>query len=159
MLQTGLCADCTALETDGKDLFMYRPAFSGNVIAKIRCVTRPQMATVRTTLNDVAEVMLAAGKGVRENYDKVKELAEKYNAELAASRGLVDIGFAPYEQQVGLTGKNVSPKVYIAAGISGAVHHIVGMQQAGTVIAINPDKDAPIFEYADYGILADINDI
>lgn len=159
MLETGLCADCTALETDGKDLFMYRPAFSGNVIAKIRCVTKPQMATVRTTLNDVAEVMLAAGKGVRESYDKVKELAERYNAELAASRGLVDIGFAPYEQQVGLTGKTVSPKVYIAAGISGAVHHIVGMQQAGTVIAINPDKDAPIFEYADYGILADINDI
>lgn len=159
MLNTGLCADCTALETDGKDLFMYRPAFSGNVIAKIRCVTRPQMATVRTTLNDVAEVMLAAGKGVRESYDKVEKLAEKYNAELASSRGLVDIGFAPYEQQVGLTGKTVSPKVYIAAGISGAVHHIVGMQQAGTVIAINPEREAPIFEYADYGIIANIEDI
>ncbi len=158
MLNTGLCADCTALETDGKDLFMYRPAFSGNVIAKIRCVTKPQMATVRTTLNDVAEVMLAAGKGVRESYDKVEKLAKKFNAELAASRGLVDIGFAPYEQQVGLTGKTVSPKVYIAAGISGAVHHIVGMQQAGTVIAINPDKDAPIFEYADFGIVAKIED-
>lgn len=159
MLETGLCADCTALETDGKDLFMYRPAFSGNVIAKIRCVTKPQMATVRTTLNDVSEVMLAAGKGVRESYHKVEALAQKYDAELAASRGLVDIGFAPYEQQVGLTGKTVSPKVYIAAGISGAVHHIVGMQQAGTVIAINPDKDAPIFEYADYGIIANIEDI
>ncbi|MBO5747023.1 MAG: FAD-binding protein, partial [Clostridia bacterium] len=103
LLNTGLCADCTALETDGKDLFMYRPAFSGNVIAKIRCVTKPQMATVRTTLNDVSEVILAAGKGARENYDSVKALAEKYNAELAASRGLVDVGFAPYEQQVGLT--------------------------------------------------------
>ena len=159
MLNTGLCADCTALETDGKDLFMYRPAFSGNVIAKIRCITKPQMATVRTTLNDVSEVMLAAGKGVRENYEKVEALAKKYNAELAASRGLVDVGFAPYEQQVGLTGKTVSPKVYIAAGISGAVHHIVGMQQAGTVIAINPDKDAPIFEYADFGIVAEIEDI
>ncbi len=159
MLETGLCADCTALETDGKDLFMYRPAFSGNVIAKIRCVTKPQMATVRTTLNDVSEVMLAAGKGVKENYDRVEALAIKYNAELAASRGLVDIGFAPYEQQVGLTGKTVSPKVYIAAGISGAVHHIVGMQQAGTVIAINPDKDAPIFEYADFGIIAKIEDV
>lgn len=159
LLNTGLCADCTALETDGEDLFMYRPAFSGNVIAKIRCVTKPQMATVRTTLNDVSEVMLAAGKGVRESYDKVEALAKKYNAELAASRGLVDIGFAPYEQQVGLTGKTVSPKVYIAAGISGAVHHIVGMQQAGTVIAINPDKDAPIFEYADFGIVAKIEDI
>ncbi len=159
LLNTGLCADCTALETDGKELFMYRPAFSGNVIAKIRCVTKPQMATVRTTLNDVSEIMLAAGKGVRDCYDKIVALAEKYNAELAASRGLVDVGFAPYEQQVGLTGKTVSPKVYIAAGISGAVHHIVGMQQAGTVIAINPDKDAPIFEYADFGIVSNIEDI
>lgn len=159
LLNTGLCADCTALETDGKDLFMYRPAFSGNVIAKIRCVTKPQMATVRTTLNHVSEVMLAAGKGVRENYEKVEALAKKYNAELAASRGLVDVGFAPYEQQVGLTGKTVSPKVYIAAGVSGAVHHIVGMQQAGTVIAINPEKEAPIFEYADFGIVAKIEDI
>ena len=86
-------------------------------------------------------------------------MAKKYNAELAASRGLVDVGFAPYEQQVGLTGKTVSPKVYIAAGISGAVHHIVGMQQAGTVIAINPEKEAPIFEYADFGIVAKIEDI
>ena len=159
LLNTGLCADCTALETDGKELYMYRPAFSGNVIAKIRCVTRPQMATVRTTLNDVAEVIVSAGRGVKECYDAVEKLAYKYNAELAASRGLVDIGLAPYEQQVGLTGKTVSPKVYIAVGISGAVHHIVGMEQSSTVIAINPDKDAPIFEYADYGIVASIEDI
>ncbi len=159
LLNTGLCADCTALETDGEQLFMYRPAFSGNVIAKIRCVTKPQMATVRTTLNDVKEVIVSAGKGVKECYSAVEALAEKYDAELAASRGLVDIGFAPYEQQVGLTGKTVSPKVYIAVGISGAVHHIVGMEQSGTVIAINPDKNAPIFDYADYGILASVEDI
>ena len=159
MLNTGLCADCTALETDGEQLFMYRPAFSGNVIAKIRCVTRPQMATVRTTLDDVAEIIVSAGKGVKECYGAVEEMAQKYNAELAASRGLVDIGFAPYEQQVGLTGKTVSPKVYIAVGISGAVHHIVGMEQSGTVIAINPDKNAPIFEYADYGVIAKVEDL
>ncbi len=159
LLNTGLCADCTALETDGQELYMYRPAFSGNVIAKIRCVTRPQMATVRTTLEDVAEIMVSAGKGVKECYASVERLAQKYNAELAASRGLVDVGFAPYEQQVGLTGKTVSPKVYIAVGISGAVHHIVGMEQSGTVIAINPDKNAPIFEYADFGIIASVEDI
>ena len=61
--------------------------------------------------------------------------------------------------QVGLTGKTVSPPVYIAVGVSGAVHHIVGMQQSGTVIAINPDKQAPIFDYADYGILSNIEDV
>lgn len=158
-LLTGLCADCTALETDGKDLFMYRPAFSGNVIAKIQCVTKPAMATVRTAEDSVSDIIFSAGKGVKEDYGAFLKLAEKYNAEVAASRAFVDLGLAPYEQQVGLTGKAVTPKVYVACGISGAVHHIVGMERSGTVIAINPDKDAPIFDYADYGILADIKDL
>ena len=65
----------------------------------------------------------------------------------------------PYELQVGLTGKTVSPSVYIATGISGAVHHIVGMDKSGTVIAINPDKEAPIFDYADYGIVSDFENM
>ncbi len=159
MLNTGLCADCTALETDGEEFYMYRPAFSGNVIAKIKCVTLPKMATVRTTNENVSDVIVSAGKGVKDNYNSVLRLAEKYNAELAASRAYVDTGNAPYEQQVGLTGKIVSPKVYIACGISGAVHHIVGFEQSGTVIAINPDKNAPIFEYSDYGIVANIEDL
>lgn len=158
-LLTGLCADCTALETDGKDLFMYRPAFSGNVIAKIVCKTKPAMATVRTASEDAHEILLSFGKGAKGKESEIKRLQKRFNAELAASRGLVDIGLAPYEQQVGLTGKTVAPKVYIACGISGAVHHIVGMEQSGTVIAINPDKSAPIFEYADYGIIANIEDI
>lgn len=159
MLKTGLCADCTALETDGKDLFMYRPAFSGNVIAKIRCVTKPVMATVRTTNGDAKDIIVGVGKGLKETYGDAVKLAEKFGAELAASRGLVNTGLVPYEQQVGLTGKIVCPKVYIACGISGAVHHIVGIEQSGTVIAINPDKNAPIFEYADYGIVAKVNEI
>ena len=66
---------------------------------------------------------------------------------------MVDNGVLPYAMQVGLTGKTVSPPVYIAVGVSGAVHHIAGMERSGTVIAINPDKNAPIFQYADYGIL------
>ncbi len=159
ILNTGLCADCTALETDGENLFMYRPAFSGNVIAKIVCTTKPAMATVRTKEDGVSDIIVSAGKGVKDCYDKVKAFANKYNAELSASRGLVDLGFVPYEQQVGLTGKTVAPSVYIACGISGAVHHIVGMEQSGTVIAINPDKQAPIFEYADYGIVADFESL
>lgn len=151
MLGTGLCADCTALETDGEHLFMYRPARSGNVIAKIRCDTLPQMATVRTDEHSDS-VMVSGGKGIREKMDELKEFADKIGAELCASRGLVDMGLAPYSAQVGLTGKNVSPDVYIAVGISGAVHHTVGIENAGTVIAINPDKNARIFDYADYGI-------
>ena len=71
---------------------------------------------------------------------------------------MVDNGILPYGMQVGLTGKTVSPSVYVAIGISGAVHHIAGMQRSGTVIAINPDKDAPIFQYADFGILEEFSD-
>ncbi|MDO4628582.1 MAG: electron transfer flavoprotein subunit alpha/FixB family protein, partial [Planctomycetia bacterium] len=152
LLGTGLCADCTALETDGETLFMYRPARSGNILAKIECRTRPQMATVRTT-GESADVILAGGRGVADYWSEVLELAEKLNAEPAASRALVDTGKVPYEFQIGLTGKSVSPKVYIAVGISGAVQHTCAMETAGTVIAINPDRDARIFDYADYGIL------
>lgn len=160
VLRTGLCADCTALETDGENLYMYRPAFSGNVIAKIGCVTRPQMATIRTISEGAADVVCALGKGAKCAQTLVEEYVERQNRkngpgwELAASRAAVDAEMLPYEKQIGLTGKRVSPPVYLAVGISGAVHHIAGMKQAGTVIAVNPDPKAPIFDYADYGIIA-----
>ncbi len=149
----GLCADCTLLECEGGDLMMYRPALSGSVIAKIKCTTRPAMGTVRTDGGNRSDVIVAAGFGVKDKMDAVSEFARELGAELCSSRKIVDNGYLQYETQVGLTGKTVSPPVYIAIGISGAVHHIAGMQRAGTVIAINPDKDAPIFEYADYGIV------
>lgn len=154
LLGTGLCADCTSLETDGENLFMYRPACSGNIIAKIKCLTRPQMATVRT-VSENSDIIIAGGKGVVDNIDNLKTFAAKYNAEICASRGLVDMNKMPYQSQVGLTGKVVSPKIYIAVGISGAVHHTCAIENADTIIAINPDKNARIFEYADYGILSD----
>ena len=91
--------------------------------------------------------------------EKIKAFADSINADMATTRKAVDNNILPYSLQVGLTGKTVSPPVYIAIGISGAVHHIVGMQQAGTVIAINPDKDAPIFDYADYGIITNIEEV
>ena len=153
LLQTGLCADCTQLETDGTRLYMYRPARSGNVTAKIECRTNPQMATVRT-VQDSNDIIVSAGRGVVDEFEDIKNFAKSINAEVCASRGLVDTGAAPYEMQVGLTGKNVSPKVYIAVGISGAVHHTVAIENADVVIAVNPDKNARIFEYSDYGIVA-----
>ena len=157
-LNLGLCADCTLLETDGQELYMYRPALSGSVIAKIISTTKPAMATVRTTQNG-ADIMVAAGFGARDCLDKVKAFADKNSAELVTTRKAVDNDILPYRMQVGLTGKTVSPQVYIAVGVSGAVHHIAGMQKSGTIIAINSDKQAPIFDYADYGIVADINDV
>ena len=152
MLKTGLCADCTHLETDGETLFMYRPAQGGNITAKIKCTTKPQMATVRTK-SESSDIIVSGGKGVKDSLEKLNELAERIGAQLGASRGLVDLNGAPYENQIGLTGKTVSPKVYIAVGISGAIHHTVAIEGAKTVIAINPDKDARIFEYADFGIV------
>ncbi len=159
ILRTGLCADCTALETDGDNLYMYRPAFSGNIIAKIACVTRPQMATVRTVDNEGSDTVVAIGLGAVHFKEKVFAFAQKYRAELGASRGAVDAEVMPYENQIGLTGKSVSPAVYVAIGISGAVHHVEGMKRSGTVIAINKDKDAQIFDYADYGIVIDAQEI
>ena len=158
MLGLGLCADCTALEADGEELIMYRPALSGSIIAKIISRTVPAMATVRTTQNS-SDIIVAAGWGAKDSIDTVKTFANKLSADMATTRKAVDNNILPYNMQVGLTGKTVSPPVYIAVGVSGAVHHIVGMQQSGTVIAINPDKQAPIFDYADYGIIDDVKNI
>lgn len=158
MLGLGLCADCTVLETDGEKLMMYRPALSGSIIAKIESLTKPAMATVRTTQNG-GDIVVAAGWGAKDCLEKVRAFADELGADMATTRKAVDNNVLPYNLQVGLTGKTVSPPVYIAIGISGAVHHIVGMQAAGTVIAINPDKNASIFDYADYGIIANIEDV
>ena len=159
ILNLGLCADCTALETDGQKLFMYRPALSGSIIAKIESLTRPAMATVRTTEENFDNIIVTAGFGVKDNIEAVKKFADNLGAAFGATRKAVDNGILPYENQIGLTGKTVSPPVYIAIGVSGAVHHIVGMQRSGTVIAINPDKSAPIFDYADYGITENFENI
>lgn len=158
MLELGLCADCTVLETDGNELLMYRPALSGSIIAKIKSLTKPAMATVRTA-GEGKDVVVCAGYGVKDSINDIKAFAEKIGADIATTRKAVDNDILPYDLQVGLTGKTVNPPVYIAFGVSGAVHHIVGMQGAGTVIAINPDKDAPIFDYADFGIIAEISDL
>ena len=159
LLNTGLCADCTALETDGETLYMYRPACSGNIIAKIRCETKPPMATVRTAEEEQNKIIIGIGFGAREHIAELRAFAEKINAGIAATRKMVDSDYLPYEFQVGLTGKTVNPDVYIAVGISGAVHHIAGIKQSGTVIAINTDKDAPIFKYADYAIVCEAEKI
>ncbi len=152
MLETGLCADCTRLDVEDGMLMMYRPAQGGNITAKIKCLTMPQMATVRTKTVS-SDIIVSGGKGVKNKMDAIEKLAKTLGAEICASRGLVDANGASYDKQIGLTGKTVSPKVYIAIGISGAIHHTVGIEGAGTIIAINPDKNARIFDYSDYGII------
>ena len=141
------------LEAENGELMMYRPALSGSTIAKIRSTTQPAMATVRTEAKGYSPVVVGIGFGVKDELERVKEMAREFDAEIVASRKMVDNGYLPYDLQLGLTGKSLHPPVYIAVGVSGAVHHVVGMQNAGTVIAINPDPDAPIFDYADFGIV------
>ena len=138
---------------------MIRPAKGGNITAKIRCDVLPQMATIRTVDGSSGDLIVSAGRGVADDIERVRELARLLGGEFGASRALVDLGRADYPEQVGLTGRMVSPKVYLAIGISGAVQHAVGFRDADTVIAVNPDKDAPIFCCADYGIVATFEEL
>jgi electron transfer flavoprotein alpha subunit len=105
-----------------------------------------------------APVIVSVGRGIKEkeNLPVVEELAKALGAELAASRPICDNGWLPMERQVGSSGQSVSPKVYIAVGISGAIQHLVGMKGSKAVVAINKDENAPIFEVADYGIVGDL---
>ena len=108
-----------------------------------------------------AEIIVSVGRGIKEqkNIEIAKALADALGGEIAASRPICDSGWLPMERQVGSSGQTVAPKVYLAVGISGAIQHIVGMKGARTVIAINKDAEAPIFEIADYGVVGNLFDI
>jgi electron transfer flavoprotein alpha subunit len=110
-----------------------------------------------------ADVLVAGGRGLgkAEGFELVEELAKAFggNSAVAATRAVVDAGWYPYAAQIGQTGKTVAPKLYLAAGISGAIQHKVGMQSSENIVAINKDANAPIFEFSDLGVVGDLNKI
>ncbi|MEK8053003.1 electron transfer flavoprotein subunit alpha/FixB family protein [Ideonella sp. DXS22W] len=198
-LGTGLTADCTELNIDGRALAATRPTFGGSLLCTIMTLAyRPQMATMRprtaamprrdesrtgdiitmnlgmvetdivtkllefipdATRNTVnlayADIIVTAGKGLKnaDNCKLVWDLARVLGAEVGATRAVTQAGWLEAERQVGQTGKTVRPKLYIAAGVSGAIQHRVGMESSDIIVAINTDPNAPIFDFAHHGIV------
>jgi electron transfer flavoprotein alpha subunit len=130
--------------------------------AQIRSQPEPPFRETQRSVDlGAADVIVSVGRGIKEkdNLPVVEALAEALGAELAASRPICDNGWLPMERQVGSSGQTVAPKVYFAVGISGAIQHLVGMKGSKTVVAINKDENAPIFETADYGIVGDLFEV
>ncbi len=202
--KTGLTADCTQLEMkENTDLVQIRPAFGGNIMARIITTnTRPQLCTVRYKVfsapkekskakgeivrcnvdkgwldtriqvtntavkpktEDISEadIIVAVGRGVKtqEDFQRIEKFAHSIGGTLACSRPLVEAGTLPASKQIGLSGKTVAPKLIITLGISGAVQFSAGMRGAECIIAVNSDKDAPIFDVAHYCVVGDLYEV
>ncbi len=131
-------------------------------IGEARMKPEPPFQEVKQAVDlTKADVIVAVGRGIKsqENLALVQQLVDALGAELAASRPICDAGWLPIDRQIGSSGQTVAPKLYIALGISGAIQHLVGMKNATTIVAVNKDPEAPIFDIADYGIVGDLFEV
>ncbi len=196
-LGTGLTGDAVELDRDAAELVAWKPAFGGQIVAAIRCTTRPQMATVRAgvlprraprvhtppvtvipieaksrveilartrdddldTLAD-AHVVVGVGQGVDpSDYRNLDPLLNVLDAELAATRKVTDLGWLPRARQIGITGRTIAPRLYVSIGANGKFNHMIGVRTAGTILAINSDPNALVFDAADIGIVGDYREV
>ena len=152
----------TAAEVDGAGEAPVESVDAGLAESDIRVTIREVVkAEGRKVDLTEADIIVSGGRGMKgpEHFHLVEELAEALGAVVGASRAVVDAGWRPHTQQVGQTGKTVSPKLYVACGISGAIQHLAGMSSSKCIVAINKDAEAPIFKVADFGVVGDVFDV
>jgi electron transfer flavoprotein alpha subunit len=153
-----ICPDSFTEEVEGKNIAMIK-----HVTGLIKTNYHKNIKAKNSTNRDLsdAKIVIGVGRGIgnQENLLAIKKIAKKMDAVIGASRSAIEHGYLPDNLQIGQTGVKIAPDLYLSIGISGAIQHLAGIRKANTIIAIDIDNQAPIFQHADYGLVADINDV